>query len=76
MLVCPSYVKTKFQENVLVGRRPDELASGNRFATTAPDLAGAIADGIARERRTLVYPVLGWALMMGWQVVPRLVEAV
>ena len=76
MLVCPGYVKTKFQENVLVGRPPDELASGKRFATNAPDLAGAIADGIVRERRTLVYPASGWALVMAWQIVPRLVEAV
>ena len=59
-----------------VGRRLDEQARGKRFATTAPGLAWENADGIVRERLTLVYPVLGWALMMGWQVVPRLVEAV
>ena len=76
MLVCPSYVKTKFQENVLVGRRPDEVASGKRFATNPPGLAWENADGIVRERRTLVYPASGWMLMMGWQIVPRLVEAV
>ena len=76
MLVCPSYVKTKFQENVLVGRPPDELARGKRFATHAPDLALAIADGIVRERRMLIYPASEWALVMAWQIVPRLVEAV
>ena len=65
MVVCPSYVRTKFQENVLVGRPPDEQASGKRFATTAPDLAWAIADGIVRERRMLIYPASEWALMMG-----------
>ena len=61
---------------MLVGRPPDELVSGTRFATNALDLAWANADGIVRERRTLVYPASGWTLMMGWQIVPRLVEAV
>ena len=75
LLVCPGYVKTRFQENVLVGRPPDELASGKRFATTAPDLARAIANGMERERRTLVYPASGWLLMAAWQYLPRMVEA-
>jgi len=76
MLVCPGYVKTKFQQNVLVGRPPDELASGRRFATTAPALARAIADGIARDRRQVLHPAAGWALVAGWRTVPRLIERV
>jgi short-subunit dehydrogenase len=76
MLVCPGYVKTGFQQNVLLGRPPDELVSGRRFATTAPALARAIADGIARERRQVLHPASGWALVAAWRTVPRLIEAV
>jgi short-subunit dehydrogenase len=75
LLVCPGYVKTNFQKNVLVGRPPDELASGRRFATTAPDLARAIARAIEADRRTLVHPSVGWALVGAWRFVPSLVEA-
>ncbi|MCA2971412.1 MAG: SDR family NAD(P)-dependent oxidoreductase [Acidobacteriaceae bacterium] len=76
MLVCPGYVKTRFQQNVLIGRPPDELASGRRFATTAPTLARAIADGIARNRRQVLHPASGWALIAAWRTLPRLVEAI
>lgn len=76
MLVCPGYVKTNFQQNVLIGRPPDELASGRRFATSAPDLARAIAEGIARDRRQVLHPASGWALVAGWRTVPRLIERV
>lgn len=76
MLVCPGYVKTRFQQNVLIGRPPDELASGRRFATSAPTLARAIADGIARNRRQVLHPASGWALIAAWRTLPLLVEAI
>jgi ABC-type dipeptide/oligopeptide/nickel transport system ATPase subunit len=45
---------------------------GRRFATSAR----AIADGIARDRRQVLHPASGWALVAGWRTVPRLIERV
>lgn len=75
MLVCPGYVKTKFQQNVLGGHPPDRLASGKKFATTAPDLARAVANGIEAGKRTVMVPRSGWALVAAYDLARPAVEA-
>ena len=54
--VCPGYVDTRFQSNILGGRVPPAIARSRRFTLTAPQCATAIANGVERNARTVVTP--------------------
>lgn len=75
MVVCPGYVKTGFQDHALVGRPPDRLLKGRRFAITAEQCAEAVARGVERDSRTVVTPAIGWVLIAAQRLFPSLVEA-
>jgi short-subunit dehydrogenase len=75
MIVCPGYVQTGFQGHALVGRPPDRLLKGKKFAITAEQCAKAVARGVERNKRTVVTPALGWALIAATRLFPSLVEA-
>jgi len=75
MIVCPGYVKTGFQNHVLVGQAPDRLLKGRKFAITAGQCAEAVARGVERDARTVVTPAIGWALIAAQRLFPSLVEA-
>ena len=75
MTVCPGYVKTGFQGHALVGRPPDRLLRGKKFAITAEQCAEAVARGVERNARTVVTPASGWALIVAQRLFPSLVEA-
>jgi short-subunit dehydrogenase len=75
MVVCPGYVQTGFQGNALVGRPPDRLLKGKRFAITAEQCAAAVARGVERDARTVVTPAIGWGLVVLKRLFPNLVEA-
>jgi short-subunit dehydrogenase len=75
MIVCPGYVKTDFQSHALVGRPPDRLLKGKKFAITAEECARAVADGVERDARTVVTPKSGWVLIVLKRLFPNLVEA-
>ncbi|MGH9719131.1 MAG: SDR family NAD(P)-dependent oxidoreductase [Bryobacteraceae bacterium] len=75
MLVCPGYVKTQFQENVLGGRPPARLAARRRFAITPEACAEAIVRGIERGARTVLTPRLGWLFVAAARVMPKFVES-
>src|SRR5437016_3486617 len=64
MVVCPGYVQTGFQSHALVGRPPDRLLKGKRFAVTAEQVAEAVARGVERDARTVVTPAIGWVLIV------------
>ncbi|MCC6587504.1 MAG: SDR family NAD(P)-dependent oxidoreductase [Bryobacterales bacterium] len=74
MAVCPGYVRTGFSTNVLAGKPPEKLWRNRRFAITAEECARATADGIEREKRTVVTPKAGWALVWARLVAPRIVD--
>jgi short-subunit dehydrogenase len=76
MAVCPGYVRTEFQGHVLAGRSPGRLAgTRNRFAITADECAEAIVRGVERNARMVLTPRVGWLLVWGARLLPRLVEA-
>jgi short-subunit dehydrogenase len=75
MVVCPGYVSTNFQSHALVGRAPDRLLKGKRFAITAEQCAEAVARGVERNARTVVTPAIGWALIAAQRLFPAVVEA-
>ena len=75
MVVCPGYVRTGFQGHALVGRPPDRLLKGKRFAITPEKCAEAVARGVERNARTVVTPRIGWALIALKRLFPTVVEA-
>jgi short-subunit dehydrogenase len=75
MTVCPGYVSTGFQAHALVGRPPDRLLKGKKFAITAEQCAKAVARGVERDARTVVTPAIGWALIAAQRLCPALVES-
>ena len=75
MTVCPGYVKTRFQSNVLSGQVPDALsAMRQRWAITPEQCAAAIVRGLERDSRTVVTPAVGWVLIALARLFPRLIE--
>ncbi len=74
MLVCPGYVKTAFQANVLAGQPPEEVRRGRKMAITAAECATAIRRGVERDARTVMAPPSGWLLVAAMRLFPSLVE--
>ena len=74
MLVCPGYVKTGFQKNVLAGEPPAEVLRGRRMAITATECATAIRRGVERDARTVMAPSSGWLLVAAMRLFPSIVE--
>lgn len=75
MTVCPGYVNTRFQANILSGSVPEQIARSRRFAITAEQCARAIVRGVEREARTVVTPRSGWLLIAAARMLPGLVDA-
>jgi len=75
MLVCPGYVLTGFQKNVIAGQAPPKVLEGRRFAVTAAECAAAIRRGVERDARTVMTPPSGWLLVMAMRLFPSFVEA-
>jgi short-subunit dehydrogenase len=74
MTVCPGYVKTRFQENVIAGRPPRLAGLRQRWAITPEKCAQDIVRGIERSARTVVTPATGWALIALERILPGLVD--
>ena len=74
MLVCPGYVLTSFQKNVIAGQAPPKVIEGRRFAISAADCAKDIRRGVERDARTVVTPRSGWFLIAAMRLFPSIVE--
>jgi short-subunit dehydrogenase len=74
MLVCPGYVRTGFQKNVLAGAPPEDLARARRFAITAEECAQDIRRGVERDAATVVTPAVGWVLVALARLLPGVVQ--
>ena len=74
ILVCPGYVKTGFQQNVLSGKAPEKVRKSRRFAITAEECAAAIRRGVEANARTVMAPAAGWALVAAMRLFPGIVE--
>jgi len=75
MTVCPGYVRTNFQQNVLAGRPPEAISRHRHAAISADDCARAIVRGVEREARTVVTPRSGWLLIAAERLFPSLVDS-
>ncbi|HWC95466.1 MAG TPA: SDR family NAD(P)-dependent oxidoreductase [Candidatus Sulfopaludibacter sp.] len=74
MLVCPGYVKTGFQKNVLEGQPPEKVLQGRKMAITPEECAVAIRRGVERNARTVHAPHAGWLLVAAMRLFPSMVE--
>ncbi len=75
MLVCPGYVKTGFQQNVIApGEAPLKLKQSRRYAITAEQCAGAIRRGVERDARTVMAPAAGWVGVALVRMLPALAQ--
>ncbi len=72
--VCPGYVKTGFQDHMLGGQVPRSIRRSKKFAITAEQCAEAIVRGVERNKRTIVTPAVGWALVAAARVAPGLLD--
>jgi short-subunit dehydrogenase len=75
MLVCPGYVKTRFQEHARGGRVPSDVLRSRRYAITAERCAAAIRRGVERDARTVLTPRAGWILVALARLLPSIVQA-
>ena len=75
MTVCPGYVRTEFQQNVLAGRPPDAISRHRHMAISAEECARAIVRGGERGSRTVVAPRAGWLLIAAERLFPGLVDS-
>ncbi|MBL8214668.1 MAG: SDR family NAD(P)-dependent oxidoreductase [Bryobacterales bacterium] len=74
LIVCPGYVNTDFQQHILAGQVPSTVKSGKWFRIPAEQCARDIADGIERNKRTVVTPSTGWAFVLLQRLLPGRVE--
>jgi len=74
MTVCPGYVKTRFQQNVLTGAAPRLTGLRQRWAITPERCAEDIARGLERSARTVVTPRTGWVLVALERIFPTAVD--
>jgi short-subunit dehydrogenase len=74
MTVCPGYVRTRFQQNVLRGTPPPLAAPARKWSITPQKCAADIVHGIERGKRTVVTPSSGWLLIAFERLFPNMVD--
>jgi short-subunit dehydrogenase len=74
MLVCPGYVTTGFQRNVIAGQAPPKVQRGRRFAITPERCATDMRRGVERDARTVMTPAIGWSLVFLNRLFPSIVQ--
>jgi short-subunit dehydrogenase len=72
--VCPGYVNTRFQQNVIQGTPPPLASPARKWAITPEKCADDIIRGIERGKRTVVTPASGWVLVTLERIFPTLVD--
>jgi short-subunit dehydrogenase len=74
MTVCPGYVNTRFQSNVIVGEPPPLAGAARRWAISPEQCAKDIVRGIEAGKRTVVTPASGWLLIALERLFPTIVD--
>ncbi len=72
--VCPGYVQTPFQANVIEGKPPLVLQRTKRFAISPDICAADVVKGIERNTRTVITPFSGHFLNLGYFLFPKLID--
>ncbi len=74
MSVCPGYIKTNFQKNVLAGKPPDLAGLAKAWAITPEQCASDIVSGLERGKRTVVTPASGWLFILAARLMPAVLD--
>ena len=74
MLVCPGYVSTNFQDNALAGAPPPAIRNSKTFLITPQRCAEDIADGVEKNKRTVITPPGGRWFILASQLFGGFVE--
>lgn len=72
--VCPGYVQTPFQQNVLGGRPPAMLQRTKKFAISPQQCASDICRGIERNSRNVITPFSGHFLHLAYFLFPSIID--
>ena len=76
MVVCPGFVRTDFHHHVIGGPPPGALRRGRPGEISAAHCAARIADGVERNRRTVVAPRSAWLLIAASRLFPATVDRI
>ena len=76
VLVCPGYVRTGFQQNVLAGQPPDLGPAMRRWSITPEKCARDLVRGVERGARTVVTPRSGWLMIAAARLFPGVTDNV
>jgi short-subunit dehydrogenase len=76
MTVCPGYIPTQFQENVVKGKERLRYGGARKADATAEDVARGTLDGYLKGKREVIVPAKRWWIVKVYQLFPKLVERV
>jgi short-subunit dehydrogenase len=74
MTVCPGYVTTHFQQNVVQGNPPALSGLRRQWAISPEKCAEDILRGVEHGKRTVVTPGSGWLLILLERLLPGIVD--
>ena len=74
MTVCPGYIPTGFQQNLVMGKEALKFAGGRKADATAEDVAVATLEGYLKRKRDVIVPAKHRFTTKVYQLFPSLVE--
>ena len=74
MTVCPGYIPTGFQQNIVMGKETLKFAGGRKADATADDVAKATLEGYLKKKRDVIVPAKHRFTTKMYQLFPSLVE--
>ncbi len=74
MTVCPGYIPTHFQENIVMGKDALKFAGGRKADATADDVAHATLEGYLKSKRDVIVPAKHRFSVKMYQLFPSLIE--
>ena len=74
MTVCPGYIPTHFQENVVIGKDALKFAGARKADATADDVARATLNGYLKRKRDVIVPAKHRFNVKMYQLFPTLIE--
>ncbi len=74
MTVCPGYIPTHFQENIVMGKDALKFAGARKPDATADDVARATLEGYLKRKRDVIVPAKHRFSVKMYQLFPSLIE--
>ncbi len=74
MTVCPGYIPTQFQQNIVMGTQALKFRGGRKIDATAEDVARATLRGYLKGKRDVIVPAKHRVSVKMYQLFPLLIE--